>query len=273
VKKALLTWIPYAIPSEIHQILNDPKAVNPTSESSNFWLLSNAVRSFVENEGQGRLPLMGTIPDMTSDTHSFVELQLIYREKSLRDAEIVKKHLLSILTKLRLPHDKISDDEIKLFCKHTLFLKVIRYSSIEAEHDPTKVDINNISMNLVDYLSGDESPGEGCWYLAMRAADRFHGEHHRYPGENTTTHEQDFASLRKHADELMTQHGLAPEQLPDAFLKELCRFGNSQIHNIAAILGGIGAQEVIKFVSSQWIPLDNTFIFNGISSSSVALKV
>jgi len=125
---------------------------------------------------------------------------------------------------------------------------------------------------MVDYLSGDDGPGEACWYIALRAADKFHVTHGRYPGEKTDAFDQDFGDLKKFADEILTSLELQTDQLT-AFLKELCRFGNSQIHNIAAILGGISAQEVIKLVTSQWVPLDNTFIFNGINSTSVSLKV
>jgi len=272
-QKAHFAWLPYKIPDQIADILNDPKSVNTTAESTNFWLLANAVKAFVEHEGHGKLPLMGTIPDMTSDTHSFVNLQLIYRQKSLEDAEIVKKHLHANLTKLGLPLDKISDEEIKLFCKHTLFLQVIRYSTLDDEQDASKVNKESISMSLVDWLSGDDSPGEGCWYIALRAADKFHEAHGRYPGEKTETFDQDFGELRKFADEVLSSLEFETSQVPDAHLKELCRFGNSQIHNIAAILGGIGAQEVIKLVTTQWVPLDNTFVFNGINSTSVSLRL
>jgi len=272
-QKAHFAWLPYKIPSQISDILNDPKSVHTTAHSSNFWLLVNAVKSFVDNEGHGKLPLMGTIPDMTSDTHSFVQLQLIFRQKCLEDAEIVRKHLHANLTKLGLPLDKISDDEIKLFCKNTLFLQVIRYSTLADELDASKVNKDSITNSLVDWFSGDDSPGEGCWYLALRAADKFHDAHGRYPGEKTETFDLDFGELRKFADEILGSLELDPCQLPDAHLKELCRFGNSQIHNLAAILGGIGAQEVIKLVTIQWVPLDNTFVFNGINSTSAALKL
>jgi len=90
-QKAHFAWLPYKIPDQIVDILIDPKTVNTTAESTNFWLLANAVKAFVENEGHGKLPLMGTIPDMTSDTHSFVNLQHLFRQKSLEDAEVVKK--------------------------------------------------------------------------------------------------------------------------------------------------------------------------------------
>jgi len=153
-----------------------------------------------------------------------------------------------------------------------MVLQVIRYTSILDEQDPEKINKDSVGMSFIDFFSGDESPGEGYWYIALRAADRFHVEHGRYPGEKTDEHSLDFPALRKYANEIMEAHGFE-SPLRDAYLEELCRFGNSQIHNIAAILGGICAQEVIKLVTGQWIPLDNTFIFNGINATSVAIKV
>jgi len=216
---------------------------------------------------------MGTIPDMTADTRSYVQLQQIYRDKSLRDADVVKGILQNTLKSFGLPEDKISDDEIRLFCKNSLFLHVIRYSTLVDEMDASKINVGNLSMSLVDWFSVDESPGEGCWYLALRAADRFYLEQGRFPGENTNTHEQDFVALRHHADELMKSLGLEPNQLPEAHLKELCRYGNSQIHTVAAMLGGVAAQEIIKLITVQWVPVDNTFIFNGIHSTSTSIRV
>jgi len=271
VSKAHYAWLPYKITDELHKILNDPKATSLTPGSSPFWLMASAVRTFVHNEG--KLPLMGTIPDMTADTRSYVALQQIFRDKGLRDADVIKGYLQSTLKSLELPLNTISDDEIRLFCKNSLFLHVIRYSTLVDELDPAKVDVGNLSMTLVDWTSEDPAPGDGCWYLALRAADQFYHEHGRYPGEKTNRLEHDFVGLRHHADRLMNSLGLEPSQLPDEDLRELCRFGNSQIHTIAAILGGIGAQEIIKLVTAQWVPLDNTFIFNGIHSTSASIHL
>jgi len=270
-QKAHFAWVPYQVPDQIIKILNDPLATHLSPQSSSFWLLASAVRTFVEKEG--KLPVMGTIPDMTADTRSYVDLQQIYREKGLRDADVVKGYLQATLKSLGVAEDKIPDDEIRLFCKNSLFLHVIRYSTIIDELDPSKINMESLGMSLVDWTTGDESPADGCWYLAFRVADKFYQEHGRFPGEKTNAHEQDFVALRHHGDELMKSLGLEPSQLPEAHLKELCRYGNSQIHTIAAIMGGIAAQEIIKLVTVQWIPLDNTFVFNGIHSTSSAIRV
>ena len=51
------------------------------------------------------------------------------------------------------------------------------------------------------------------------------------------------------------------------------RFGNSQLHNIGAILGGMASQEIIKVITRQWSPVENTVIFDGIVAGSAAHKL
>ena len=44
---------------------------------------------FVESEGAGRLPLSGSLPDMHSDTKSYVELQTLYKKKAAAECSTV----------------------------------------------------------------------------------------------------------------------------------------------------------------------------------------
>jgi amyloid beta precursor protein binding protein 1 len=37
--------------------------------------------------------------------------------------------------------------------------------------------------------------------------------------------------------------------------------------NIAAVVGGIAAQEAVKLITKQYEPLDHTYFFNGISAT------
>jgi len=45
------------------------------------------------------------------------------------------------------------------------------------------------------------------------------------------------------------------------------------MHTIASILGGVVAQEMIKLLTQQWLPMDNTYVFNGIVSASAVISV
>jgi len=46
------------------------------------------------------------------------------------------------------------------------------------------------------------------------------------------------------------------------------RAGGGELHNIASLMGGLVAQEAIKLITRQYIPSDNTCIFDGVTSSS-----
>lgn len=47
---------------------------------------------------------------------------------------------------------------------------------------------------------------------------------------------------------------------------ELCRAGGGELHNVSSATGGMVAQELIKIITKQFIPVDNTCVFDGIRS-------
>lgn len=46
------------------------------------------------------------------------------------------------------------------------------------------------------------------------------------------------------------------------------RAGGSELHNISAITGGMMAQEIIKIITKQYVPIDNIGLFDGVGSKS-----
>jgi amyloid beta precursor protein binding protein 1 len=64
---------------QVRSLFSDHKASPESKCTDTFWVLVQALRLFVEGEGRGSLPLSGSIPDMHSDTKSYVELQTIYK--------------------------------------------------------------------------------------------------------------------------------------------------------------------------------------------------
>jgi amyloid beta precursor protein binding protein 1 len=44
------------------------------------------------------------------------------------------------------------------------------------------------------------------------------------------------------------------------------RFGASELHTIAAILGGVASQDALKIIIGQYCPFADTFVFNGVLS-------
>lgn len=55
--------------------------------------------------------------------------------------------------------------------------------------------------------------------------------------------------------------------------EEVARAAGGELHNISALTGGMAAQEVIKIITKQYIPIDNTCVFDGIASRCQVLRI
>jgi NEDD8-activating enzyme E1 regulatory subunit len=264
---ALQAFIPYSIPSAVQAVLDDAKA-NPdniTADSSPFWILSAAVRLFVQKEGHGKfLPLMGAIPDMEAETNIYIDLQNVYKHKSEADQAAVRAHVNAILTRIGKGPETISDDLLTLFCKNALFIRVFRYRSLADEFNPETSTVAESSWQLEDTATNNLH-----WYLLIRAALRFEQQHGRLPSSDVSGDSmQDYNEYKNHVQTLLKEHNLAEDAISNDSVKEFCRYGGSQLHNLGAILGGVASQEILKITTKQWIPVNNTYIFNGMCSNS-----
>lgn len=56
-------------------------------------------------------------------------------------------------------------------------------------------------------------------------------------------------------------------------VEEVARAEGGELHNVAALTGGMVAQEMIKIITKQYIPIDNTCLFDGISSRCQILRL
>ena len=52
-----------------------------------------------------------------------------------------------------------------------------------------------------------------------------------------------------------------------------CSFGGSELHTVASYMGGVAAQEAIKLITRQYIPIKNTYIYNGATQTSTTLEL
>ncbi|KAJ8435477.1 hypothetical protein Cgig2_033216 [Carnegiea gigantea] len=92
-------FAPQGISSNLERILNDSCA-DISSNSSDFWVMVAALKEFITHEGAGEVPLDGSIPDMTSSTEHYVNLQKVYQAKAEADVCAMEKHVRNILKKL-----------------------------------------------------------------------------------------------------------------------------------------------------------------------------
>jgi len=57
-------------------------------------------------------------------------------------------------------------------------------------------------------------------------------------------------------------------KVEDKYVNEMIRFGDSKLHNVSALLGGIASQEAIKVLIRQYTPMNHTLIYDGIHAKA-----
>lgn len=80
------------------------------------------------------------------------------------------------------------------------------------------------------------------------------------------------------ADQIKTTvGGLVPEAADDMRVMQACeevaRARGGELHNMSALTGGMVAQEAIKIITKQYIPIDNACVFDGIASRCQVLRL
>lgn len=257
---AHFAWVPMNIPAEMKRILSDPKT-EVSAGSRPFWVMAAAVKAFVAGEGQGQLPLPGTLPDMVADTRSFIDLQRLFKDKAERDYQAVRAHVRRLLRGIGRPEDSIRDEYIRLACKNTWFWTLIRYRTINQEWTSPSTGGLAMALQFTKQMDG----GCASLYLAQRAADRFRDRAGRLPGavRDAATMAGDADTLRGLMTECATEFGVSAEEAEvDTYAREFTRWGGAELHNTAAFMGGVAAQEVIKVITEQLVPVNNTFVYN-----------
>ncbi|CAO1636143.1 unnamed protein product [Sympodiomycopsis kandeliae] len=82
--------------------------------------------------------------------------------------------------------------------------------------------------------------------------------------------EGDEAEVLEIASRVLTEWEIVDEDQVEKVLdavKEMTRSGHGDIASTASLLGGIAAQEAIKFITQQYIPLEGTAIYDGIKQA------
>lgn len=181
--------------SYIQQILNDPACNQLTKESNVFWILARSVKDFIEQDNDGWSPLAGTIPDMIADTQNYINLQNVYRQKALDDADLVYKRAQQNSQELNLPSELITDKDVKLFCREFSTIAVLKGTCIADEYEKPSVSVvasvieNSNSLMMI--------------YVVLRALGKFESEHCTLPGDIYV--ESDTARIKSIAYEFLNE--------------------------------------------------------------------
>ncbi|KAL8233349.1 hypothetical protein R6Q57_003127 [Mikania cordata] len=254
------------ISSDLKLILDDTCA-EAESAASDFWVMVAALKEFIANEGGGEAPLEGSIPDMTSSTELYVSLQKLYQAKAEADFLVVEQRVRNILKKIGRDPYSISKTVIKNFCKNARKLTVCRYKPIEEEFN------SPVLPELQKYLTDEEYSVAVGFYILLRAVDRFSANYNTFPGQFDGAMDEDISRLKTTAVGLLSDLGCNGSTLTEDLINEMCRYGAAELHAVAAYIGGVASQEVIKLITRQFVPMSGTFIFNGIDHKSQLLSL
>ncbi|POS76167.1 ThiF family protein [Diaporthe helianthi] len=241
------TVVPFSLPSSLKEVF-DYIGTQPIEERSSFWIIADAVRQFYKEHNC--LPLPGNVPDMKAESKVYIQLQNIYKAKARSDVAEV----LGIVRQIP-GGDAVDPGAVELFCKNAAFVKLVnagangtdrlaRVAKEELEND-LNMEAMMMPLSLIPI------------YLALRATS--------HNGQASTE------EILKHIGD--TVPGAAQNERLVKISREVARAGGGELHNTSALTGGMVAQEVIKIITKQYIPVDNTCIFDGISSRCQVLRV
>lgn len=243
------------------------------SATGDLQVLLSALSLYLKQYGQP--PVIAKIPDMTSSTDLYIDLQNVYKQQADTDKANFKT-ILSSLDSMQT----ISDETTDLFLVNLYDLDVLSTCSIASEWSkgPDAESLDELNMSLME---GEDRPDQIplLWYLGLRGCGLFFERNGRYPG-TVADYAADVGKLQDciatvvhlyqlSSNEIIQQHLIKSTSIA----QELTRYGNAEIHNVASIVGGVASQEVVKIITGQYVPLNHTYIYNGISSVGAVYKI
>jgi amyloid beta precursor protein binding protein 1 len=121
--QAYRVWTASTIPSEIRDLFQSTKTKLDSLSASSppFYRLLWALREFTQ-QGPQTLPLSSTLPDMKSDTKSYIHLQKLYKTRAEEEKAIFK----DILKKAPGGDGGIEDAVIDAFVRNSHALRLFK---------------------------------------------------------------------------------------------------------------------------------------------------
>jgi amyloid beta precursor protein binding protein 1 len=260
LSNAYKAWTPYTIPDAAKDVLE----LRTSNSRNEFWIVAKAVAHFARD--CGKLPLAGSLPDMTASTEWYTKLQEIYASRASGDCA-------AIVARCALDPDAtgLSPEYVTRFCKNALNVEVFRFRSLKDElQNPVSPEEGGLDLAC-------ESEDEDSlihWYLALRAADQFREKYRHWPGfqcsESACAGEA--ALLAEEAKQVVECYKAEITCDPKT-LEEVVRYGGCELHVTSSVLGGIASQEAVKLITKQYAPLNNTLIYDGLHGKMQTLEV
>ncbi|KAL4882619.1 hypothetical protein BJY04DRAFT_186530 [Aspergillus karnatakaensis] len=260
---------PFSLRSSTREIFQLEESKQLTADSADFWVIVAAVRKFYETHQV--LPLHGSLPDMKAQSADYVSLQNIYKSKARKDIAEVTETIRSIELQLHRAR-QVPEKDIEIFCKNASHIQVIR------GRDITQAGGDAHTQKLVQVELGNEESLIPV-VLAFQVLDTVVTgiQAGRYSEDALDDEALWSSEIDRLLGAITPNTSMAiDDEARDKVLeaaRELRRTEGGELHNTSSLTGGLVAQEALKVITRQYVPLNNTCVFNGIRSSSAMYRL
>ncbi|KAF8624617.1 hypothetical protein AX15_005772 [Amanita polypyramis BW_CC] len=239
--QAYRCWTSSNIPSETSSLFSDPRLAQPSSSLPPFFQLLKALKTFTELYNY--LPLTSTLPDMKASTDEYVRLQKMYKQR----AEEEKQQVKAILDQQGGGKD-VNETLLDNFVRNAHRLKLVKgrkWGTLE----------ENGGIGLANALAS--SPKQAATHLGLSALDSVLSKKGYSPHRNQPPlWKVSIEELTSEAQVLLPPGTTLPDPEWNDVAGELARAPTADLPNMSAFLGGLVAQEVIKMITKQYVPID-----------------
>ncbi|KAL2175579.1 uncharacterized protein P884DRAFT_205659 [Thermothelomyces heterothallicus CBS 202.75] len=256
------TVVQPSLPSGLKEVF-EYQHTDPAEKRSGFWIIADAVKQFYEKHHC--LPLPGKLPDMKAQSKVYIQLQNIYKAKARKDvAEILQ------IVQATPGGEHVDPAEVDLFCKNAAFVKLINARGGGASGSDAQMSREDRLKSVAELeFANDETAALSLSplsllpiYLALQAT-----AHVDLSSREGFTADAILAAVAQRVP------GAEKRERVVQAANEVARAAGGELHNVAALTGGMVAQEAIKIVTKQYIPADNTVIYDGIGARVQVLRL
>lgn len=245
---------PPGIGSGCREMFAHPSCSKLTSSSANFWIIASAVKAF--HDAHGVLPLPGSLPDMKARSSDYIRLQNTYKTKARADVAEVTARVRATESTLHIS-TPVSAAEIEQFCKNASHLRVLTGTPLP------QLRLEAVAEKQSDLLDEDADSLYPIFHYMSTASS---SQPAPFPKPTETTKDEE----EKPDEQEPTEES---QSTTSKIVTEVSRCQHSELHNISSVTGGTVAQEAIKLLTRQYVPVNNTCIYDGIRARTEVLKL
>lgn len=125
--QAYKCWTSTVVPSEIKSLFaSSASSSNTPPHTKPFHILLKALEVYTSTVPPNTLPLSSTLPDMKASTKEYVEIQRLYKDRSVEEKNVFKSILNNVIKEQGEDPNLIDDETIDSFVKNCHILRLLK---------------------------------------------------------------------------------------------------------------------------------------------------